>query len=136
MDFEREAARQRAPSVLIVDQDFMARWQAANYLRECGYVVIEATGESDAISLLAAGATVDVIFAEVSSLGASGSQDLLQCIEKYHPDLPHLLTSGAELDIRDFSSSRVRRIITKPYELAAISRRTLREDRLSACAAA
>jgi DNA-binding NtrC family response regulator len=124
MESEPEALRNAAVSlsVLIVNHDFMTRWRAAYYLRERGYLIIEAAGVADAISLLGSGVHVDVIFSDGAMRGESGRQGLLDWLDRHHPSIPHLLTAPADVEPGSIPSSPTRRFIEKPYELADLAR--------------
>ena len=61
------------PCILIVERDLLVRTPLAEYLRECGYLVLEASNAFDARILLEDGSRrVDVVLAEVPSGEASG----------------------------------------------------------------
>lgn len=58
------------PGVLLVDADILVRHVLAEYLRGCGYRVVEAASSDEARSLLAAGEVeVDVVLADVQAPG-------------------------------------------------------------------
>jgi DNA-binding NtrC family response regulator len=109
------------PSVLIVDQDFMARWQVADYLRERGYNTIEATGVPDAMSLLASGMHVDIVFHNAQRPDASESRLLAEWIEKHHPRLPLLVTSDTPVEAAVSAKGPTCRVIVEPYDLAQLA---------------
>jgi DNA-binding response OmpR family regulator len=53
------------PCILIVEEDLLVRTALAEYLRECGYLVLEASNAGDARSLLEDGSRrVDIVLAE------------------------------------------------------------------------
>jgi DNA-binding NtrC family response regulator len=61
------------PCILIVEEDLFVRTPLAEYLRGCGYLVLEASSASDARTLLKEGSRrVDIVLAEVKSGEASG----------------------------------------------------------------
>jgi CheY-like chemotaxis protein len=61
------------PCILIVEQDLLVRTPLAEYLRECGYLVLEASNAGDARTLLEDGSRrVDIVLAEVKSGEPSG----------------------------------------------------------------
>jgi DNA-binding NtrC family response regulator len=63
----------RDPCILIVEQDLLVRTPLAEYLRECGYLVLEASSTGDARTLLDDGSRrVDIVLAEVKSREPSG----------------------------------------------------------------
>ena len=61
------------PCVLLVETDGLVRAPLAQYLRECGYQVLEAVNADEARRLLSSGEWgIDVVLTEVESLGESG----------------------------------------------------------------
>ena len=56
------------PCILIVEKDLLVRTPLAEYLRECGYLVLEASSAGDARTLLEDGSRrIDIVLAEVKS---------------------------------------------------------------------
>lgn len=61
------------PFLLIIEADLLIRTPLAEYLRECGFRVLEAHDANEARQVLAqAGTTVDVILADAEGAGESG----------------------------------------------------------------
>ena len=61
------------PSVLLVDAEELVRTPLAQYLRECGYRVLEAINAEEAQSLLSEGSqTIDIVLADIQTLGGGG----------------------------------------------------------------
>ncbi|WP_321969221.1 response regulator transcription factor [Paraburkholderia tropica] len=61
------------PHILIVDADILVRTPLAQYLRECGYLVIEAASGEEAKALLTDSATaVDIVLADVAGEDPGG----------------------------------------------------------------
>jgi DNA-binding response OmpR family regulator len=65
----------RAPCVLIVDADILVRHPLAEYLRECGYRVVQAasTDEARALFTRSRRRMVDVVLADVNARGAENA---------------------------------------------------------------
>jgi DNA-binding response OmpR family regulator len=60
----------KKPSILVVEHDLVVRQSLAEYLRECGYKVIEAIHTDEAVRVLSSsGVPVEVVLADVSSPG-------------------------------------------------------------------
>ena len=58
------------PSILIVDADVLIRHPLAEYLRECGFRVLEASSTTEARQVLAEGSLrADVVLADADSSG-------------------------------------------------------------------
>lgn len=61
------------PCVLLVDADELVRTPLAQYLRECGYRVLEAVNSAEARKLLSKGShTIDIVLADIQTLGGGG----------------------------------------------------------------
>lgn len=61
------------PHILVVDADLLVRTPLAEYLRECGYLVIEAANGVEAKALLTDRAsTVDIVLADVGGEDRNG----------------------------------------------------------------
>jgi DNA-binding response OmpR family regulator len=61
------------PCILLVDAEELVRTPLAQYLRECGYRVLEAVNSEEAQRLLSEGSqTVDIILADIQTLGGDG----------------------------------------------------------------
>ena len=61
------------PCVLLVDAEDLVRAPLAQYLRECGYRVLEAIDSDEAQRLFSEGSqTVDIVLADIQTLGGSG----------------------------------------------------------------
>ena len=75
-------------SILIVDDDVITRHAIADYLRKCGYVVVEAANTDEALTALAEVAlAVDVILCDVAAIGARSGFELAQWVRENRPEL-------------------------------------------------
>jgi CheY-like chemotaxis protein len=95
-------------------------WPAAEFLRERGYSVIEATNVSDAIRSFDLGTHVDIVFSDVHLPGKLTGLALAEWLEQNHSDVPLLLTAAAANEADTLSTSQQRRFIAKPYELGEL----------------
>ena len=112
----------RAPIVLVVEDELLVRMNIAEYLRETGFVVVEAGSATEAMAVLAAEPGVDVAFCDIELPGPMSGIALAQWIGEHHRDLPVLLTSGN----REFTVSApiaCGGYIAKPYIYANVERR-------------
>jgi DNA-binding response OmpR family regulator len=61
------------PCVLLVDAEELVRTPLAQYLRDCGYRVLEAINSKEAQRLFSEGSrTIDIVLADIQTLGGSG----------------------------------------------------------------
>jgi DNA-binding response OmpR family regulator len=77
--------------VMIVEPEVLVRMVVAEYLRDCGYTVIEATAAKDVWIVLDSGQRLDVVVAEV---GAVDGFSLAKRVRQTHPDIDVILTYG------------------------------------------
>jgi CheY-like chemotaxis protein len=85
----------RAPSgtVLLVDDEAMARESTAAMLSDLGFDIIEADSAEEALRLLDAGLAIDMLVTDHLMPGMSGA-DLARKLRDSRPDLPVMIVSG------------------------------------------
>jgi len=75
-------------AILIVDGDILSRHAIADYLRHCGYVVVEAASTDEALAaLVEVSLSIDVILCEIEAIGSRSGFELAQWVRDNHPDL-------------------------------------------------
>ena len=75
-------------AVLVVDGDIVSRHAISDYLRHCGYAVVEAANTDEAmIALAEPGLGVDVILCDVAALGSRSGFELAQWVRENRPEL-------------------------------------------------
>jgi CheY-like chemotaxis protein len=82
-------------AVLVVEDEVLIRLAVSDYLRECGYQVIEASNAEEAIRVLEAGVKVDVVFSDVNMSGRLDGFGLAQWVRRARSDIKVILASGA-----------------------------------------
>ncbi|HEY6440846.1 MAG TPA: response regulator [Acetobacteraceae bacterium] len=82
------------PVVLVVDDEILLRSVVAEYLRDAGFRVVEAANGREAVTVLAAGEAVDVVFSDVRMPGDVSGYDLAEWVSINRPAVHVLLTSG------------------------------------------
>ena len=106
-------------TVLIVEDHFWTRYMAAEYFRDAGYRVIEANDADEALSVLAPGNQVHVVFSDIQMSGSIDGLALAEWIAQRYPHLPVLLTSGRRPDVLP---ANCRCFFVKPCSLADVER--------------
>jgi CheY-like chemotaxis protein len=131
-------------TVLVVEPDILVRMSIADYLRDCGYKVIEGVTADDVLAVLGSGQKIDVIFAEIQ-LSAGGSQRprrgrsastplggrprsmdgfaLAQWVREQHPDIDVILTSGIDRAAEQAADLCDEGPLEKPYHPQEVVRR-------------
>lgn len=91
-------AEPSSSSVLIVDGDIISRHVIADYLRHCGYAVVEAANTDEAfIALRDPTLSIDVILCDVSALGSRNGFELATWVRSNRPELEVRLAAGADV---------------------------------------
>src|SRR5262245_22214788 len=90
------AANACAPgtTVLVAEDDVIVRIAIAEYLRGCGYRVIEAAGGLEAKKVLLEGPDIHVLFADARLAGDDNGFALAQWTRRYRPRITVVLTTG------------------------------------------
>jgi CheY-like chemotaxis protein len=117
-------ARAETPTILVVDDEVLVRVVIAEYLRDCGYRVLEAGSADDAVAVLGSKLEVDIVFTDLELPGQSSGLELARWIRRRHPDVRVIVTSGvhssAELAGELCEAGPP---IIKPYESDAVVQR-------------
>jgi CheY-like chemotaxis protein len=100
--------------VLVVEDEFIVRYNIANFLRNAGYVVIETTTGEEAIALGVSSMPIDIVFTDINLAGNANGLDVAHYFQKYRPDVPVVYTSGQIVDPRRRRPGSV--FIPKPYQ--------------------
>ncbi len=113
------AASGEAPqTVLIVDHEVLIRLSVAQYLRECGFKVIEAASSDEAMTVLQGpDIAIDVVLCDVDAPGSRKGFALAQWIRTTKPEVSVILagsassTTNAAADLCENGP-----LLAKPYE--------------------
>jgi DNA-binding response OmpR family regulator len=102
--------------VMIVEPDVLVRMVVAEYLRNCGYTVIEATAAKDVWTVLDAGHRLDLVMADLTLAGAIDGFSLAKRVRQTRPDIDVILTSGITGAAHESHELCKEGPIKKPYE--------------------
>jgi CheY-like chemotaxis protein len=84
-------------TILVVDSDVIARTVIAGYLRDCGYVVIEAdSGEEALTALQHPKFSIAVVLSDVELRGAMNGFGVARWVRENRPELEIILASALE----------------------------------------
>jgi DNA-binding NtrC family response regulator len=111
-------------TLLVVEDELMVRMPIAEYLRDCGYNVVEAANASEAIAAVDAEGPVSLVFSDIRMPGQMDGVGLAEWFQSHHPTVPVLLTSGYNGG-RTVSPGTMgrNRFIEKPYSQSQVARR-------------
>ncbi len=105
-------------TVLVVEVEVLIRLSISQYLRDCGYRVIEAANAEEAILVLQDRVRVDVVLTDVQMPGAMDGFGLSKWVRSNRPGLEVILAGsvnrsvGAAADLCAESNA----VLAKPYD--------------------
>jgi DNA-binding response OmpR family regulator len=119
------------PIAMVIEPDVLVRMDVADYLRECGYRVIEGITAADVWTFLQGGGRFDVLLSDVNLAGDVDGFALATRIRQTYSNVDVILTSGisgAADKARDLCGDGP---IRKPYHPKDVAARitVLRERR-------
>lgn len=83
------------PCVILLDADVVVRHVLAEYLRTCGYQVVEAVSSEDVLSILKHGEPrIDTVLADVNAPGTIAGFALLRHLKTHFPDVDVVLAGS------------------------------------------
>jgi CheY-like chemotaxis protein len=95
----------------------------ADYLRDCGYRVVEADNGDEAVSVLESDARIDVVFTDITMPGTLNGFGLAQWVRRERPEVRVILTSGISRtaqEARDLCAHGP--LVAKPYDYGEVER--------------
>jgi CheY-like chemotaxis protein len=108
--------------ILIVDGDVLSRHVIADYLRHCGYAIVEAANTDEAfVALGEPTLSIDVILCDVSAVGPRSGFELAAWVRNNRPELEVRLTGSVEMTAQtaaDLCESGPH--LERPYEPEAV----------------
>ena len=111
-------------TVLVVEDELMVRMPIAEYLRDCGYNVLEASSASEAIETVDAEGPISLVFSDIRMPGKMDGVALAEWFRLHHPSVPVLLTSGYNGGRAGSPATMPRsRFIEKPYSQTQVAGR-------------
>ncbi len=109
------------PAILIVEDEVLIRFAIADYLRECGFKVLEAGNFAEAVEIIEANVEIGLVFSDVQIPGEMDGFALAQWIRCNRPSLPVTLTSGdAKKSAKAKELCENEFFFAKPYDAAMV----------------
>ena len=114
--------------ILVVEDEPMIRFCIVDYLRKCGFQVVEAVDIDEAMTLLRSPEVrIDLVFTDVNMMGDRDGFYLARWVRAAFPGLPVILTSGvAQAADLGEELCALGPIETKPYHAASLLKRMQR----------
>jgi CheY-like chemotaxis protein len=108
-------------TVLVVEDDVLIRMAVSDYLRGCGYRVIEASSGEEAQTIFRTGEPVEVLFSDVNIAGEMNGFALARWVREHFPDVRIILTSGVARIAERATELCEEVFLTKPYSYESLA---------------
>jgi CheY-like chemotaxis protein len=113
--------REIQQTILVVEDDVLVRMPIAQYLRDCGYRVIEASNGDEAMQVLLHQETpVDVVFSDIDMPGAVDGFQLAKWIREHRPGLDVLLAGTVPRAVEGAKDLCDQGPVSKPYDAQVV----------------
>ena len=127
MNDNQDIAPANAETVLVVEDEILLRLVIAEYLRDCGYRVIEAADADEAVIVLKQpNVAVDVLFSDVDMPGSMDGFALSQWTRSNRPDIEVVLTGSVPRAVNAATTLCEEGTVPKPYEPQSVHDRIRR----------
>jgi CheY-like chemotaxis protein len=113
-------AEPRRPVVLVVEDDYLLRLDAADMIKAAGFEVIEAANADEAIVILESRNDVAMVFTDIQMPGSMDGLRLARAIRGRWPPIKIITTSGQRI-IEELDLPEGGRFLPKPYNLTQVS---------------
>jgi CheY-like chemotaxis protein len=104
----------RRPVVLIVEDEFLLRVDAADMIAAAGFEVVEASSADEAIEILEARRDITVVFTDIQMPGSMDGLKLVRAVRGCWPPIKIVATSGYS-HVREADLPDGGRFLRKPY---------------------
>ena len=110
----------KRPVVLIVEDEFLLRLDAAEMIGEAGFEVVEAANADEAIEILEARPDITVVFTDIQMPGSMDGLKLARAVRGRWPPIKIVATSG-QFDVGTMDLPEGGRFLPKPYSPGQIT---------------
>jgi DNA-binding response OmpR family regulator len=93
---EHMASAAERPVIMVLESDVIVRTEIAEFLRQCGYKVIEGITANDLWTVIDAKVKLDIVFSEVNLPGETDGFTVARRVRQTYPEIEIILTSSVE----------------------------------------
>jgi CheY-like chemotaxis protein len=110
----------RRPVILVVEDEFLLRMDAAVMIAAAGFAVVEAANADEAIDILETRSDIAVVFTDIQMPGAMDGLRLARAVRGRWPPIKIVATSG-HLTVTDTDLPEGGRFLPKPYSAIEVT---------------
>jgi CheY-like chemotaxis protein len=124
----RVLAKTEVPeAILVVEDDVLVRMPISQYLRDCGYKVVEAANTDEAMTVLSHEETViDIVFTDIEMPGTLDGFGLARWVREHRPGVAVILAGTLPRTVEQAKELCDEGPIPKPYDAQLVHNRIRR----------
>ena len=116
-------SKDRTPTILVVEDEFLIRAMLSSYLQECGFKVIEGSTADEAVAIIEnMDVQIDLVLTDIRMPGSMDGFGLARWIRTNRPSMHVILTSG---DTKKAEAAKElcedAAFFVKPYDLEVVA---------------
>jgi CheY-like chemotaxis protein len=114
--------KDRTPTILVVEDEFLIRVMLSDYLQGCGFKVLEGSTADEALAIIEKlDVPIDVVLTDIRMPGSMDGFGLVRWIRANRPDINVIIASG-EAKKADAAKELCENapLFEKPYDLEAV----------------
>ena len=117
---------QAQETVLVVEDDVLVRMAISQYLRDCGYKVIEAANADEAMTVLShQEPVIDIVFTDIEMPGTRDGSGLARWVREHRPCVAVILAGTLPRTVEQAKELCDEGPIPKPYDAQLVHNRNL-----------
>jgi CheY-like chemotaxis protein len=110
----------RRPVILVVEDEFLLRMDAAEMVVAAGFAVVEAANADEAIEILETRSDIAVVFTDIQMPGTMDGLRLARAVRGRWPPIKIVATSG-HLTVTETDLPEGGRFLPKPYSAVDVT---------------
>jgi CheY-like chemotaxis protein len=110
----------KRPVVLIVEDEFLLRMDAADMIATAGFEVVEAANADQAIEILEGRLDITVVFTDIQMPGSMDGLKLARAVRGRWPPIKIVATSG-HVNVGEWDLPEGGRFLSKPYSTVQVA---------------
>ena len=110
----------RRPVILVVEDEFLLRMDAAEMVAAAGFAVVEAANADEAIEILETRSDIAVVFTDIQMPGTMDGLRLARAVRGRWPPIKIVATSG-HLTVAETDLPEGGRFLPKPYRAVDVT---------------
>lgn len=111
--------RERKPTVLLVDDEYLVRGVLSEILQEAGFAVVAAENGAEAIHILSGMDHIDLVFSDIKMAPLDGFA-VAKWVHEHKPGLPVILASGYSGKTNMAADLSGAQFFKKPFDFDAV----------------